>query len=80
LSPFVGDAFKFYTTPIETATPYEQLLRMKDLPPNLQIQKDPIRFDPGMTKFMSTESVICRLSPIDMVFYTLQKQTLHLVG
>lgn len=37
----------FYCTPISTQTPYEQLARHADLPPNLHVQKEPIRFHPG---------------------------------
>ncbi|ODM87584.1 39S ribosomal protein L50, mitochondrial [Orchesella cincta] len=44
----VGDVVQFYCTPIEIHTPYEELIRNKaNLPPNLHVQKDPIRFQPG---------------------------------
>jgi hypothetical protein len=43
------DVVRFYVTPIKTTTPYDELVRQKDdLPPNLHVQKEPVRFHPGM--------------------------------
>ena len=44
----LGDAAKFYVTPITTTTPFEELIRMPDLPPNLHVQKEPFRFTEGI--------------------------------
>jgi len=41
----IGAATRFYETPISTSTPFDMLVRLQDqLPPNLYIQKEPIRF------------------------------------
>ncbi len=43
-----GDVVDFYTTEIKTTTPFEKLVKDQDnLPPNLHVQKNPIRFHPG---------------------------------
>lgn len=41
------DVYQFYSTPIDMKTPYDRLHEASEegqLPPNLQIQKDPVRF------------------------------------
>lgn len=42
----VGDLKKFYSTPVDSTTPYEALRKI-DLPKNLHIQQDYHRFHPG---------------------------------
>jgi len=61
----VGDVIQFYQTPIQTETPYEELHKREDLPPNLHIQKEPIRFHPetdtafgGITAFPKTTTIV----------------------
>jgi len=44
----VGDLKRFYSTPVDSMTPYEAL-RKVDLPKNLHIQQDYHRFHPGET-------------------------------
>lgn len=47
----VNDVFDFYKTPVVTTTPYDELVS-QDLPPNLHIQQNYIRFNPESdTKF-----------------------------
>lgn len=41
-----GDLKNFYLTPISTTTPLEKL-RTIELPENLHVQYEPIRFHPG---------------------------------
>jgi len=64
----IGDVVQFYKTPVEVSTPYEEILRSKDLPPNLHVQKEPIRFHPetdtafgGITAYPKTTTVITGL-------------------
>jgi len=64
----IGDALKFYNAPIQTLTPFDELQKRKDLPPNLHIQKDPLRFDPatdtmfgGVTAFPLSSTVVSGL-------------------
>ncbi|CAL8135673.1 unnamed protein product [Orchesella dallaii] len=54
----VGDVVKFYGTRVNTLTPYEELIRNEeDLPPNLHVQKEPLRFQPGTDLFGQTAFV-----------------------
>lgn len=47
----IDDITRFYMTPVDTKTPYDRLLEM-ELPPNLHVQKDYLRFHPDEdTKF-----------------------------
>jgi len=64
----VGDAVEFYETPVNTNTPYEELLRSENLPPNLHIQKEPLRFHPdtdsmfgGVTAFTKSSTIVTGL-------------------
>jgi len=64
----VGDIVNFYNTPIKTTTPYEELVRRSDLPPNLHIQKDPVRFHPetdtmfgGVSAFPKSSTIVTGL-------------------
>lgn len=43
---FSGDLVEFYKTPVDTNTPFQALKKM-DLPKNLHVQKDYVRFHPG---------------------------------
>lgn len=45
-----GDVLEFYQTPVDRLTPLEHL-KASNLPPNLDIQLEAKRFDPGATKF-----------------------------
>lgn len=42
-----GDILEFYKTPVDDLTPIQHL-NTKDLPPNLHIQLEPKRFNPGL--------------------------------
>lgn len=42
----LGELKNFYLTPVSTTTPLEKL-RTMDLPENLHVQYEPIRFHPG---------------------------------
>lgn len=42
-----GDILEFYQTPVDKLTPLEHL-KASDLPPNLNIQLEAKRFDPGI--------------------------------
>lgn len=42
-----GDLIEFYKTPVDTTTPLDALKKM-DLPKNLHVQQDYVRFHPGM--------------------------------
>jgi len=65
----VGDVAKFYSTPISTVTPYDTLVNKRDeLPPNLHVQKEPLRFHPdtdtmfgGMTAFPKSTNIVTGL-------------------
>jgi len=43
---YIGDLKQFYSTPVDSTTPYEALRKI-DLPKNLHIQQDYHRFHPG---------------------------------
>lgn len=45
----VGDLKRFYSTSVDSTTPYEALSKI-DLPKNLHIQQDYHRFHPGETR------------------------------
>lgn len=45
-----GDVQKFYETPIETTTPLDKLQTM-DLPENIHVQYEYVRFHPGIVWF-----------------------------
>lgn len=46
----IEDLKRFYTTSVDTTTPYEALRKL-DLPKNLHIQQDYHRFHPGEASF-----------------------------
>nr|XP_018902481.1 PREDICTED: 39S ribosomal protein L50, mitochondrial [Bemisia tabaci] len=48
------DVYEFYTTPVDTRTPYDALISRDDLPPNLHIQKEPVRYHPEDDSFFKT--------------------------
>ena len=63
----VGDVVVFFSTPVRDTTLYEDLSKL-DLPPNLHIQMEPVRFDPetdtmfgGVTAFPGRPTVISSL-------------------
>jgi len=56
----VEDVVKFYCTRINTLTPYEELSRNDNLPPNLHVQKDPIRFGPGATDMFGGQTAFVK--------------------
>lgn len=43
---YLGDVQTFYETPVNTTTPLDTMKKL-DLPPNLHVQYEPIRFHPG---------------------------------
>jgi large subunit ribosomal protein L50 len=64
----IGDVDQFYHTPVKTTTPYDELARTKDLPPNLHIQKEPLRFNPetdtmfgGVSAFPKSSTLVTGL-------------------
>ena len=63
----VGDVVVFFSTPVRDTTLYEDLSKL-DLPPNLHIQMEPVRFDPetdtmfgGVTAFPGRPTVVSSL-------------------
>jgi large subunit ribosomal protein L50 len=42
----VGDAIKFFSSEVRDTSTYEDLSARRDLPPNLSIQAEYLRFDP----------------------------------
>jgi len=58
----VGDLVQFYNTPVKTTTPWEELVRNPDLPPNLHVQKDPLRFHPETDTRFGGESAFPKSS------------------
>ncbi|XP_014479226.1 PREDICTED: uncharacterized protein LOC106746756 [Dinoponera quadriceps] len=63
----IGDLRQFYLTPVDSATPYEALGRMK-LPENLYVQKEYHRFHPdtdtmfnGKTAFPKSSTIVTGL-------------------
>jgi len=64
----VADLDDFYQTPIKTQTPYDDLARTKDLPQNIYIQKEPVRFHPetdtmfgGVSAFPKSSTLVTGL-------------------
>jgi large subunit ribosomal protein L50 len=60
----VGDIVEFYSTPVKTTTPYEELGRCDNLPPNLHVQKEPLRFHPETDTMFRGESAFPKSSTI----------------
>jgi len=61
----VGDAVQYFETEVRATSAYEDLASRKDLPPNLSIQLEPIRFDPetdtmfgGRTAFPGRDTIV----------------------
>ncbi|CAG7730041.1 unnamed protein product [Allacma fusca] len=66
--PTIGDVCKFYETPVRTTTPFDELINAKDLPPNMYVQKEPVRFTEetshyfgGITAFPRSSTIITGL-------------------
>lgn len=64
----VGDAVRYFETEVRATSAYEDLASRRDLPPNLSIQLDPIRFDPetdtmfgGRTAFPGRDTIVMSL-------------------
>ena len=62
-----GDAAAFFSTPVHDSSVYEDLSTL-DLPPNLHIQQEPVRFDPetdtmfgGVSAFPGRPTVVTSL-------------------
>ncbi|CAM1320777.1 Uncharacterised protein r2_g2912 [Pycnogonum litorale] len=47
----VRDVLEYYETPVSSSTPYQDLQKRKDLPPNLHIQPRALRFHPDTDTF-----------------------------
>ncbi|KAK6638175.1 hypothetical protein RUM44_008603 [Polyplax serrata] len=63
----VADIINFYETPVNTNVPYDELVK-QDLPPNLNIQHDYIRFNPetdtlfkGISAFPQSSTIVTGL-------------------
>jgi len=61
------DVLNFYNTTVTTTTPYEEL-RTKQLPPNLHVQYDYVRFHPdtdtmfnGITAYPESSTIVTGL-------------------
>jgi large subunit ribosomal protein L50 len=67
--PTIGAVSGYYATPVRTSTPFDDLVNNSaDLPPNLFVQKDPIRFTDetshyfgGRTAFPKSSTIITGL-------------------
>lgn len=62
-----GDVLAFYETPVSTQSTYESM-HLQDMPPNLHIQLDPVRFHPetdtkfnGVSAFPRTSTIVTNL-------------------
>jgi large subunit ribosomal protein L50 len=63
----VADVVVVFSTPVRDSTKYEDLTKL-DLPPNLHVQLEPLRFDPetdtmfgGVTAFPGRKTVVSSL-------------------
>jgi len=61
----VGDAVWYFETEVRGTSAYEDLANRRDLPPNLSIQLEPIRFNPetdtmfgGRTAFPGRDTIV----------------------
>jgi len=61
----VGDAVQYFQTEVRATSVYEDLANRRDLPPNLSVQLEPIRFDPetdtmfgGRTAFPGRDTIV----------------------
>ncbi|XP_049867590.1 39S ribosomal protein L50, mitochondrial [Pectinophora gossypiella] len=59
----VDDLQEFYSTPVDTTTPFDQLKKM-DLPKNLHIQKDYVRFHPDTDTLFNGKSAFPKSSTL----------------
>jgi len=60
----IRDAAKFYNTSVSINTPYDDLQRISNLPSNLHIQKEAVRFDPETDTMFGGISAFPRSSTI----------------
>lgn len=58
------EIIEFYKTPVSTTTPYDELRNRTDLPPNLFIQPDYIRYDPDSDPFPGKATAFPRSSTL----------------
>ena len=63
----VGDVVVFFSTPVRDTSSYEDISKL-DLPPNLHIQLEPLRFDPetdtmfgGVSAFPDRPTIVSSL-------------------
>lgn len=61
----VGDAVHYFETEVRATSAYEDLASRRDLPPNLSIQLEPLRFNPetdtmfgGRTAFPGSDTIV----------------------
>jgi len=61
----VGDAVQYFETKVRGTSAYEDLANRRDLPPNLSIQLEPVRFNPetdtmfgGRTAFPGQDTIV----------------------
>lgn len=61
----LGDAVQYFQTEVRATSAYEDLANRRDLPPNLSIQLEPVRFDPetdtmfgGRTAFPGRDTIV----------------------
>lgn len=47
----VQDVIEFYSTPVDTTLPMDRIQNMPELPPNLHIQRDYVRYQPDDPMF-----------------------------
>ncbi|XP_053623089.1 large ribosomal subunit protein mL50 [Plodia interpunctella] len=59
----IGDLKEFYKTPVDTKTPYDALLKM-DLPKNLHVQENYVRFHPDKDTLFNGVSAYPKSSTI----------------
>lgn len=78
-----GDLREFYNTPISTTLPFDAM-RNTDLPPNLHIQHDYLRFHPetdekfnGKTAFPKSSTLVTGLKYKKMYKGHTQKSPFH---
>jgi len=61
----VGDAIRYFETEVRATSAYKDLASRRDLPPNLSVQLEPMRFDPesdtmfgGRTAFPGRDTLV----------------------
>ncbi|XP_026329817.1 39S ribosomal protein L50, mitochondrial [Hyposmocoma kahamanoa] len=60
----VADLQDFYLTPVDTRTPFDALKKMDDLPKNLHVQQDYVRFHPDKDTLFNGKSAFPQSSTI----------------